>query len=194
MNRRDAIKRTSLLLGIAVSSPVVVSLLGGCSPNKEINWIPSFLSKDQSLLVSELSETILPKTDTPGAIDIGVDAFIDKMVGEVYIKKEQNVFIEGLKKVNQLSQEVGKDIFINLPENKRHAVLEKLEDTITDYDKDRDEHNQPFYSQFKELTLLGYFTSEEIMTNQLKYVPIPARLNGCVDMENNQKLIVGNHI
>lgn len=185
------------MLGVAASSPVLVSLLQGCSPKKELGWTPAFLTEDQAQLTAELSETILPKTDLPGAIDIGVDAFIDMMVNEVYTAKEQTTFTNGLTYVDQLSKEVGGDTFINIDATDRSKVLEKLETTIADYDNDtgdKDDMEAPFFYQFKELTLLGYFTSEEIMTKHLNYVPIPARFEGCAELEANQKVIVGNHV
>lgn len=194
MNRRDAIKRTSLMLGVAVTSPVIISLLEGCSPKKTLNWFPKFLSKDQALLVSEMSETILPKTNTPGAKEIGVDAFIDKMVKDIYSKDEQQTFLEGLTRVDQLSEELASDKFIDLSMEDKTKILSQLDAEGQKFDAYKTDEGQPFFSQLKELTLLGYFTSEEIIKNHLEYVPIPTRFDGCSEMQTNQKTIVGNQV
>ena len=47
MDRREAIKRTSCIMGIAISSPVITAIMEGCTIKNDINWIPSFLTKDQ---------------------------------------------------------------------------------------------------------------------------------------------------
>ena len=194
MNRREAIKRVSMMLGVAISSPIVVSILEGCNTKKELGWFPKFFDEDQAILVAELSETILPKTDTPGAKDIGVDAFIDHMVRRIYTQEEQQTFLDGLVEVNKMSEDIGNELFINLEKNQQNQVVEKLDQAVLEYDAYRSEEGQPFFSQLKELTLLGYFTSEEIIKNHLQYVPIPTKFEGCTEVGNNQKIMVGNHV
>jgi hypothetical protein len=39
---------------------------------------------------------------------------------------------------------------------------------------------QPFFHTMKELTLLGYYTSQIGATQELKYAPVPGRFDGCV--------------
>jgi hypothetical protein len=194
MNRREAIKRTSMMLGIAASSPIIMSILDGCVPQKELGYIPGFFNEDQAVLVADICDKILPKTATPGALDVGVDVFIDHMVGRCLSKEEQAIFTDGLIEVEAESNKLEGKNFGSLSDESKAKVLQILQEKTLDYEYDPHAGGQPFFTKIKELTLLGYFTSEEIMTQHLDYVPIPARLEGCNDLKEGQKLIVGNHV
>lgn len=193
MNRREAIKKTGLLLGFAVSSPVLMQVLQGCSSEKTLNWQPQFFSNEQAQLISDLVNEILPRTETPGALDVGVDAFIDKMVGEVYSKHEQAQFIRGLNAINEKSKTASGQLFSDLNSQEKYDFLFQMESEIKRLDYEADPNEKPFFMMLKELTLLGYFTSKEIMTNHLEYMPVPMKLAGCEPMQANQKLRVGNY-
>ncbi len=182
------------MLGTAVGSPVILSILNGCVPKKTIYWKPLFFTQDQALLIADVSDIILPKTNTPGALDVGVDAFVDFIIDGCYSNEGQQHFVEGLIKLDKASNSLFGKIFIELSSLKKKELLAGLETKSLKTDMHLNSNNKPFYFQLKELILLGYFTSEEIMTNHLKYVPIPTRLEGCVPLNANQKLIVGNLI
>ncbi|MTI39403.1 gluconate 2-dehydrogenase subunit 3 family protein [Fulvivirga lutimaris] len=194
MNRREAIKRTSMMLGIAASSPVIMSILDGCVPQKELGWIPGFFNEDQAILVADICDIILPKTSTPGALDIGVDVFIDHIVGSCLSTEEQAIFSDGLIEVEAESNKLEGKNFSSLSNESKTKVLETLEAKTDTEDYDPHASGKPFFAKIKELTLLGYFTSEEIMTQHLDYVPIPAGFEGCNELKEGQKLKVGNHV
>jgi len=183
-----------MMLGIAISSPVLVSILDGCVPQKELGWIPEFFNEDQAIIVADICDIILPKTTTPGALDVGVDVFVDHIVGSCLSSDEQASFSDGLIEVEAESNKLEGKNFASLSSESKAKVLQILEQKSFTREYDPHASNKPFFTKIKELTLLGYFTSEEIMTKQLDYVPIPARLEGCNELKEGQKLIVGNHV
>ncbi|MGO4779083.1 gluconate 2-dehydrogenase subunit 3 family protein, partial [Lysobacter sp. 2RAB21] len=65
-------------------------------PGKNAEWKPLFLTQAQAALVAEVAEIMIPRTDTPGAKDVGIAAFIDKMLKDVYPKDDQARFVAGL--------------------------------------------------------------------------------------------------
>ena len=182
------------MLGMTVGSPVILSILNGCIPEKTIHWKPRFFTSDQALLIADITDIILPKTDTPGGLDVGVDAFVDFILDDCYSDQEQQNFIEGLNELNKTSNSLYSENFIKLSALEKNELLTGLEATSSKNNIHLDRKNKSFYFQLKELILLGYFTSEEIMTNHLEYMPIPSRLEGCTPLKINQKLIVGNHV
>lgn len=192
MNRREAIKKTGLALGFAVTSPLVMHLVQSCDSKKPLGWSPRFLNEKQALLVAALANQILPKTDTPGALDVGVDVFVDKMVAEVYSKREQEQFVAGLNDMDKNSKLNSGKIFTDLDSQEQYDFLYGLENEMQQLSFDASPQEKPFFLMLKELVLLGYFTSEEIMTKHLDYQPVPSQLIGCEPMKAGQKLKVGN--
>ncbi|WMN11317.1 gluconate 2-dehydrogenase subunit 3 family protein [Marivirga salinae] len=193
MNRREAIKKTGLALGFAATSPLLMHLIQSCESKKPLGWKPQFFDEKQALLVAALANQILPKTDTPGALDVGVDVFVDKMVAEVYSEKEQKQFLKGLEEIEKNSESKNGKIFTDLESKVQYDFLYGLENEVKHLSFDSDPKEKPFFLMLKELVLLGYFTSEEIMTKHLDYQPVPGQLLGCEPMKANQKLRVGNY-
>ena len=66
MNRREALQRAGLVLGYAVSAPVLAGIMNGCKAAPELTYKPVFFDNDQAAIVSEVAQVIIPKTDTPG--------------------------------------------------------------------------------------------------------------------------------
>jgi hypothetical protein len=106
MNRREVLQKSALALGYAITGPTLAGLMNGCKAKPGITFKPEFLTEEQAALVSELAEIIIPKTDTPGAIDAGVPAFIDGMLKEVYSKEQKENFIKGLTAFDEEAKKV----------------------------------------------------------------------------------------
>src|SRR5687767_6119520 len=116
MDRREALKRTAWLMGGVISAPAIAAVLKGCSAKPGINWKPEFLSAEQATLVTQLSDIIIPKTDTPGASDVGVPSFIDLILKDIYSKEDQDRFITGLQAFDEGAKTAHSDIFVELDE------------------------------------------------------------------------------
>src|SRR6218665_1941113 len=93
MERRTAIRHMALLCASAM-------LLPSCLENKKstsLDLKQLTVTAEQEQLLAELVETIIPKTDTPGARELGVHLFVLKMVDDCYAKEEQEKFLSGLQ-------------------------------------------------------------------------------------------------
>ena len=101
MDRREALRRTALLMGGIVSAPAIMGVLNGCTAKPTIDWKPVFLSQDQSIIVTQVADIIIPKTDTPGAKEAGVPAFIDLMLKDCYSKEDQDRFLAGIQSFDE---------------------------------------------------------------------------------------------
>jgi len=183
MDRREALKRTAWIMGGVVSAPAIMGVLKGCAAKPTIDWKPVFLSEDQGILVSQVAEIIIPKTDTPGAKDTGVPGFIDLMLKDVYSKEDQDHFLAGLKAFDEEASKEYGDPFIELDEEKQAAFVKKLHDTAVEAEKaTKPAPKRPFVLMTKELTMLGFFTSEVGATQVLQYVAVPGSYKGCVPL------------
>jgi gluconate 2-dehydrogenase gamma chain len=183
MDRREAIKRASWLMGGALSAPAIMGVLNGCTAKPTLDWKPVFLSEDQGILVSQVAEIILPKTDTPGAKEVGVPGFIDIMLKDVYSQEDKERFINGLKIFNQEAEKIYDDPFIELTPGQQQELVKKIhKEAIGDVKNSKPEAKRPFILMMKELTLLGFFTSEIGATKVLQYEPVPGVYKGCIPL------------
>lgn len=179
MERREAIKRTAALMGGLIFAPTMMGVLKGCTPT-EGEWTPVAFSRQQADLVSALSETILPAGELPGAIDVGVPGFIDKMVDEVYDEEQERMFLEGLDQFERTCiEETGSSFSDLTPEEQFDYASAVNRDSI---ESEMVEGPQ-FFLIFKELTMVGFFTSEAGATQVLRYEQVPGYYDGCVPLE-----------
>ncbi|MCB0518075.1 MAG: gluconate 2-dehydrogenase subunit 3 family protein [Lewinellaceae bacterium] len=178
MNRREAIKRTSILLGGTLSASAMMGVLNGCKAEPSITWAPEYFTTDEGGLVEAIVGRIIPLTDTPGAIEAGVPQFIDTMMAGFYQEKEKNTFREGLKKVEEDAKAAHGKPFAKLSEEEQDALLTKLDQAAFADGVDRG--TPDFFRMAKELTVLGFCTSEAGATEFLKYEPVPGDYKGCI--------------
>ena len=182
MNRREALQRAGLVLGYAVSAPVLAGIMKGCKASPELTYKPDFFTADQARIVSEVAEIIIPKTDTPGAKEVGVPGFIDKMVKECYKKEDQDRFLAGLQAFDDEAKKAYGDPFMDLDAAKQQEYVKKIHDVALDARKAGGVKDRPFILMMKELTLVGFFTSEPGATKVLQYEPVPGAYRGCVPL------------
>jgi len=181
MNRREALKRVALLLGGAISAPVVNAVLSGYRPLPR--YTPQTLSAEQNELVITIAELIIPTTDTPGAREAGVGQFIDLMLTEWYPAKDRNRFLAGLADLeNQFQLKHGKR-FLQGTSPEQTEFLANLDLEAIGARRARVKE-VPFFGMMKEMTLAGYYTSEIGATDELQFRPATDRYDGCIPLES----------
>ncbi|MEM9325664.1 MAG: gluconate 2-dehydrogenase subunit 3 family protein [Bacteroidota bacterium] len=184
INRRQALKQAAYFMGGALSAPTIMGVMQGCSAEAKASWVPSFFSEPQAITVQELAETILPATDTKGAIELGVPQFIEQMVGVVYGEKDRDLFMEGLASFEAMIEEKYGSSFSALSKEDRLSVAKELNSKMQDpANQPASGEPRPFFWTFKELTVAGYFTTEYGATQVLQYQIVPGAFNGCMPIE-----------
>lgn len=186
IDRREAVKRVAMLLGGAISAPAMTGVLQGCSAGTESGWTPDTLSAHQNDLVVRVSEMIIPATDTPGAEAANVNRFVDKMLTEWFYEEERSHFLSGLDELDAMSEERFGSGFLDAGEADRTALLTELDEEAFAEDVSgglEEAEDTPFFRTMKELTLLGYYTSEIGMTQELQWMAAPGKYDGCVPLE-----------
>lgn len=181
MNRRIAIRNMALIMGSAALLPACLSGDKG-KPIVELKHLK--LDAAQENLVSNLCETILPKTSTPGAKDLGINLFVFKMIDDCFDKKGQDDFMAGLKEFEDAADKKYGKSFNELTVAERTAFVKDVErgdelrtaaaDNRTPAPRTK---AQDFYFTVKGQTVFGYTTSQYFMTKQIVYELIPGRYN-----------------
>jgi hypothetical protein len=179
IDRKEAIKRAGLLLGGVVFAPNILGVLNGCTATPG-DWSPTLFSNDQARLVTALADVILPADDSPAASELGVPQFIETMVDEVYSDDQQQEFLDGLDKFSDdYRAEIQAEYFDGNDTDKYDFTYHQNRLAV-----EEDPGSNPFILTFKELTLLGYFTSEVGASEVLRYQAVPGAYEGCIPYED----------
>ena len=173
MNRRDLIKFIAAATGTAFvsSNALAYSTL----PQVEVK--NTGFSKKDLMLLNEIGESILPRTDTPGAKDADVSKMMAIMVADCYSAEERQVFMQGLQTLQTRTQDKYKKEFLLLSSEQRFEMLSLLDQEARIYNNH--ENTVPHYfSLIKQLVLFTFFTSEIGATQVLRYVAVPTYYDG----------------
>ena len=190
MDRRAALKKTAMAAGSAALVPSLFSLLQSCQKKPRLSWEPIFLTVNQAELISTLVDTVLPKTETPGALDMKVDLFIDVVFAKLFNKTAQQTMIAQMEQFNTTCEEKFGSIFSELSVQDREEFLKEEESKSGKYNGKvwgtavGEQKPVGFYRTIKSLALWGYFSSEEIGKNVLNYDPIPGEYLGCIPLSD----------
>ncbi|MEX0289517.1 MAG: gluconate 2-dehydrogenase subunit 3 family protein [Flavobacteriaceae bacterium] len=188
MDRRSALKRTGLLTGATISLPAMLSLLESCKQEPRLDWQPKFFTTEEVKTIGTLADMILPRTDTPGALDVKVDVFIDKVIAETYDQAGQEGMRKEITDFNQGCIKEFGDLFYDLSLSKRREVLEKAESSTAKFNPGiwgktvGKQEPVGFYRSIKAMTIWAYFSSEEVGEKVLSYDPIPGNYKGCIPL------------
>jgi len=239
VTRRAALARAAALLGGALSASTIAGVMAGCGDSarpsagaaSDGGYRLRALTPEQDELVAVLSEHILPRTDTPGAREVGVNRFVDAMLATAYPPAERALFLAGLGDVDDRARRAHGRRLVDCTASQQVAILTAIDgeayqpapatkegtkargatpDAATARDsrertqpgagetplppevesgavrwrqgeaRQQREAELPFWHTMKELTLVGYYTSEVGATKELRYAQVPGHYRGCV--------------
>jgi hypothetical protein len=144
------------------------------------------LGADEENLLAEIVETIIPKTNTPGAKELGVQQFVLVMVDDCSSKEDQEAFAQGLKTINKVSEKEYGDAFVKLKPEQRQDLLTKID--LKEFESS-DKQLSSFFEQTKRYTIQGYLKSQYVMSNLLVYELVPGRFHGNVPVSDKNRLV-----
>ena len=188
MNRRDALKKTALAFGAAAGTPTLLSLLQACAQTDRLTWTPQFLNEDQARFISAFVDFLLPKTETPGGLDVKADVFIDLMYSKTYDEAAQKQVVADIEKFNADCKAKFGKVFAELSQEDKTACFKDQEANSPKFAPKvwgtgvGPQEPVGFYRSLKSTVLWAYFSSEEIGKNVLSYDPIPGEFRGCMPL------------
>jgi hypothetical protein len=219
ITRREALARTAIILGGTLAASTIAgaqSSTAWLDPSVS-HWAAKTLSAEQLELVATMAEHILPRTDTPGARDAGVERFVDSILTDYYADAERQRFLGGLADIDARAQKAHGTPFMKTTKAQQLALLTAMDqesyppqqvlakaeplsserqrmrdslarqastgptisdptraaaDAATDPVARRELEKGWFFRRMKELTLLGYYTSEAGAMKELKVNPM----------------------
>lgn len=186
MDRRSALINSGKLAGATILLPSLLSLLQSCKSETRLSWKPTFLQVDEAKCISEIVDLIIPRTDTPGALDVKVDIFLDKLFDQTYTPEAQRSVREEINAFNERTKSQFGATFIRLPVEDKIAFLHSEEKSSGKFNPSvwgtavGDTEPIGFYRSLKSMAIWAYTSSEEIGKNVLSYDPIPTEFSGCI--------------
>jgi gluconate 2-dehydrogenase gamma chain len=135
-----------------------------------------FLEEKDFQFLATISETIIPQTETIGAIEAGVHHFADLYIKHCFTESRQRNFVESLKKYYEyLNQN-------SIPIDKTNEALTKqfISDELSTSIETRP--FKEFIRQTKIMVVKGYFTNQKAVQQNLYYKAVPGNYQACIDI------------
>lgn len=179
MDRRSALKTVSILMGGALASGTVASVLTGCNPQENSSdWTARTFDDKQLATLADIVETIMPTTDTPGAKALNVHQYIDSSLADNFSAEDRKAIVALVDEISAAAQDAHGKAFSKLSGEEQLAI-------VAEFDKRAFSADAPKPNTFrtlKSLTVGGYFLTEVGQTQVLQHVAVPGAYNGCVPL------------
>jgi hypothetical protein len=183
MTRREAVIRMATAMGLTAIGPRLLAAAVSASAGN------TNFSADELALLDEIGDTIIPATDIPGAKAVGIGAFIAMMVRDCYPPRDQGEFKAGLAEIEKRFSAVHGKRFGEGAAQERTAFLNQLDEEQKAFTKahriephtdgsETPEAPYHYFRMMKDLTILGYFSSELGATKALRFTEVPGGYDG----------------
>lgn len=175
MDRREILKLSGAILGYTIVGGTAAAVLTGCK--SDANAMPADLDlfdKSTYDLIVDVTERIIPKTDTPGAKDANVVSYIHSRLKHFAKDDERASMMEGLKLFDSMADTKFGKTYNHLPEGDKNEIMNMMQ-------AEASKNGEHIFNKLKQETVVGFFTSEVGATQVLRHDPIPGAYNGCID-------------
>lgn len=175
MNRRELLQVVSAAATLEALSALAPRRLLALGEEIHRSAMP-LPAAGQPALLAAVSERILPESETPGAIAVGVPAFIEVIVHHWMTDEERAQFEKGLAAIDAAANVRFETDFVNLTSDQQDTLIAEW---------DKAQPREPgsaaaAYGRIKDMTVYGYFTSKPVVENVLQLKRMPGRYNGCI--------------
>ncbi len=152
LSRRDIIQNLAVLLGVSALPASALAAVRGPTPAL---LAPAFK------LLTAVADALMPRTDTPGAVDAGVPGLFDALLTNWAAPATRTALLDAL---NAIDAAAGSRGFVALPAKERTALLAA---------HDAAHFTERGYNRLRELLLVLYYSSEPGATVELRYEHAP---------------------
>lgn len=178
MKRRELLKASAIAIGYTALGGATFTMINGCKVDTSPEWAPNILSMDEMKVVSAVVDRIIPKTSTPGAIEAGIDRYLDSHIRDNFTEDRQNKFKDNLILFNNEAQKLHQKDFAELTSDKQDEVLTNMSTSSGP--------NKEFFEQVKRMTAYAFFSSEIGATQVLNHIPVPGPYKGCIPLSETE--------
>jgi len=177
MNRRNLIKKMGVVALYGSFLSVLSEFLVSCKAKDKI-LRAGFFSDEEFVVLSQLIDIILPRTSTPGGLDVNTPYFIDLVVRDCMSGDDQQLIKTGLQDVHKAEGQT----FLSLADDEQKQLIRNIDENAF-----KEGNNDAWFRILKKLALIGYFTSRDGMTRALNYVEVPGDYKASVPYKKGDK-------
>jgi hypothetical protein len=199
MERRDVLRLLATGAVLQLAPRKLMAVAHEARKLLDSQTAPRTLNPHQFATVKTMAEMIIPRTETPGATDVGVAEFIDLILKEWSDDTERTSFLNGLADVDSRAQDLFSKIFLECSSAQQSQILvalgEEMLEATTDAAPRRRRRRSlggagsaDFYPMFRRLTLTAYCTSEAGATDELHFQIIPDRHEECAQASPDREV------
>jgi hypothetical protein len=190
MDRREALRLLATGTALQLAPRNLLAVLREARRLVETQAAPRTLNPHQAATTTAMAELILPRTETPGATDVGATEFIDLMLTEWYDEQDRTRFLNGLTDVDLRTNALFGKNFVDGSPDQQAEILAWLGQKMTteaEASPRQRVSSSPvlstnFYFMFRRLTLTAYYTSEAGATAALHFQMIPDSHAECAEV------------
>lgn len=141
----------------------------------DLSKLPSAFSASDQEILAFVADTIIPPGNSIGALSVGVDKFLQKLIDNCYDADVQENVRTQLSALDHSAKNTYGNHFKTCDQLQRETLLIKL--SVSENQKEKD-----FFDLMKSETIRGFNTSREVMLQYLNYKILPGHFYGCVDV------------
>ena len=180
MKRRNTIKLLTLGTGAVFVTPLVSGLLSSCKSEPDYpSFEPEFFDAEELPLLNAVIDTLIPETDSPSAVTVGVPQTLDHMISGLYWPEQKAAFKANFSALKEYLNTVKGQSFINLKPEEKTTVLHELIDSREDSTKTA----RNSLLDIKNQSIAYYLNTEKVAKNHLNYLPVPGPFLPCVPLD-----------
>lgn len=166
-----------MILGGTVSASALAAVMSACQT--ENSPVPSsirVLPSEQFRTLQLVSDITIPRTETPGAVDVGVDRFIDSLLAEYFSPENRTAFLNGFDHFIQAAHQYLSQSFTTASPENQLRFVEYIDRAAFPIEGDMSApgsgtQEASFFADLKQLIVAGYYTSEAGATEELHIAP-----------------------
>ena len=169
MNRRNALKNLSIISGSLITLP---AWMVSCGISDKDTHHSGFNNTEQKILAA-ITDTIIPTGTSVGALSVGVDKFLQKLIDDCYEKPVQDNVKKQLTSLDRSAE-------TNHNKSFSECTQQQRENMLLNFSNSPDKEEKEFFTLMKTETMRGFNTSQKVMEEYLGYKIAPGHYNGCV--------------
>ena len=190
MQRREVLRLLATGAALQLAPAKLFAVMREARSLVQAHTSPQTLNAHQYETVKVMAEMIIPRTDTPGATDVGTADFIDLVLTEWCDELDCKRFLDGLGDVDSRAQNLFGKEFVDCSALQQADILTALGEKMVEESKTSPSqptrrrgysYSPSFYPMLRRLTLTAYYTSEAGATYELHFEIVPGEYQGCAE-------------